>query len=426
MVFGVIALMGYQLVDSIFISLLGTAPLAALGFTVAVNQVLIGVQIGIGIATTALISRALGARQLRRARSLGVLVMIAGSSLMAMLCLAAWWLRDPILRLLDAETALWPEIAAYWPPWLASVWLGAGLYFAYSVARAHGNTRTPGTVMVITSLLNLVLDPLFIFVFGWGLPGAAYATLAAFAVGGLIMVPRVRRARWLRYRRDSLPIMRALGELAAISGPAMLSQLMPGMAAVAATSIVAGFGAPAVAAWALNTRLEFFSIVIVLALTMSLPPMVGRFLGAGAHQDIHQLLRLAARFVLALQLGIALLWLSLAWVLPTALSSDAQVAAYLRLWFISVPFSFGSLGVCMLMVSAANALGMPVRAVVISMLRLFAFYLPALWLGARMAGMTGIYLGVLGGNLLAGLVAWHMVRRALRRLETADSRTPTS
>src|SRR5690554_5474688 len=54
MMFGVLALMSYQLVDSVYISMLGTEPLAALGFTVAVNQLAIGIQVGLGIATTAL------------------------------------------------------------------------------------------------------------------------------------------------------------------------------------------------------------------------------------------------------------------------------------------------------------------------------------------------------------------------------------
>ncbi len=70
MLFGTVALMSFQLVDSIFISMLGMQPLAALGFTLPLQQLLIGVQIGIGIASTALISRALGADNPERAKHL--------------------------------------------------------------------------------------------------------------------------------------------------------------------------------------------------------------------------------------------------------------------------------------------------------------------------------------------------------------------
>lgn len=418
MIFGVVTLMSYQLIDSIFISMLGTDPLAALGFTVAVNQLAIGIQVGLGIAATALISRAIGADNLRRARKLGGLVLLSGGLAMGALCTLTWLIRDPILSLLDADPALWPLVGQYWGPWLLSVWLSAMLYFTYSIARAQGNARLPGAVMVISSLLNLAFDPLFIFVFGWGLPGAAWASNMAFMIGGVIMWRNLKRQNWVRYRNLQGTVWRALRELSAISGPAMLSQLMPGIAAVATTKIVASFGAGAVAAWALGTRLEFFSIVVVLALTMSLPPMVGRYIGAGDAASTDRLVRLSVRFTLLLQLAVAIIWFSLSFILPPALSDDPQVIGYMRLWFVLVPLSYGALGTCMIMVSVANAMGMPLRAVIISLLRLFAFYLPAVWVGAQIAGMTGVYAGVLLGNIAAGAASWFIYRQALHHLMT--------
>lgn len=416
MIFGVVSLMGFQLVDSIFVSRLGVGPLAALGFTVPINQLFIGLQVGIGIAATALISRALGAGNNLRAKRLGALVLIAGGLSMLVLCLLIWLARRPLLHAIGAEDSLLPAISQYWIPWLASAWLGAMLYFAYSIARANGDTRLPGLMMVVTSLINLVLDPLFIFTFGWGLPGAALATLAAFACGTLIMFRQILQRTWLRFEFQGMLLLPALRELGNISGPAMLSQLMPGLAAMLATTLIASFGAAAVAAWALGTRLEFFSIVVVLALTMSMPPMVGRFLGSGELEHAKRLIRLAVRFVLGLQLGVALIWLLASGVLPELLSPEVQVATLLKTYLLLVPLSYGALGVCMIMVSVCNALGLPLRAVLISALRLFACYLPALWLGAQLAGMTGVYAGALVGNLAAGAVAWLLYQQAMTRL----------
>lgn len=417
MLIGVVALMGYQLVDSIFISMLGTEPLAALGFTVAVNQLLIGVQIGLGIATTALISRAIGAKNQRLARNLGGFILLTGSALMAVLCIIAWVTRDLILTALDAPALLWSTISGYWVPWLISVWMGATLYLAYSVARAQGNTKLPGAVMLLTSVLNTLFDPILIFVFDWGLPGAAWATNLSFFIGSLIMWKRIKLYRWVKYSTKSLPVWTAFKDLGFISGPAMLSQLMPGIAAMTATTIVAGFGASAVASWALASRLEFFSIVIVLALTSSMPPMVGRLFGAREYGKIHQLILLAVKFVLILQAVIAVFWISLSWLLPGLLSSDPAVIRYMQMWFIVVPLSFGALGTCMIMVSTTNALGMPIKAVKISALRLFICYLPALWLGSLIAEMKGLFIGVLVGNIAAGSIAWIMYKQAMQTVE---------
>src|SRR5690554_4832778 len=164
MLFGVLSLMTFQLTDSFFVGQLGREPLAALGFTVPVQQLVTGMYVGLGIATTAIISRTLGQGNLVQAQRLGGLVVVIGASLALTLCLSVWLLKPALLDLLGAEPALRPVIYQYWLPWLLSAWTGALLYFGYSVCRANGDTRLPGYMMIITSLLNIALDPLYIFV----------------------------------------------------------------------------------------------------------------------------------------------------------------------------------------------------------------------------------------------------------------------
>lgn len=416
MLFGVTSLLGFQLVDSAFVGQLGVSPLAALGFTVPVQQLIIGVQVGIGIATTALISRALGADRGERAREMAGLVLIVGTLIITLLCLLLWVLRNPLLSLLGAEPDLLPLISRFWMPWLFSAWLGAVLYFGYSIARANGNTKLPGLLMALTSLINLALDPLFIFVFDWGLPGAAWATVVAFGTGIVIVYPRLLSRRWISMGFKTLQPVPALLQLGSVTGPAAVSQVLPPLSAALATALVAGFGSAAVGAWGLGTRMEFFSIVVVLALTMSLPPMLGRLLGAGKIDDIRALVRIAVRFVLLWQGLIAVLWMTLSGTMAELLSEDPAVAELVQEYLLWVPLSYGGLGVCMLMVSVCNALGQPLRALLISALRLFVCYLPALWAGAQLAGLSGVFAAALAGNIAAGLVGWRLYCRGLREL----------
>lgn len=417
MLFGVASLLGFQLMDSAFVGQLGVSPLAALGFTVPVQQLIIGLQVGLGIATTALISRALGGERVERARELAGLVLMAGTLAISLLCLALWALRMPLLSLLGAEPSLMPLISQFWLPWLFSAWLGAVLYFGYSIARANGNMKLPGLLMALTSFINLALDPLFIFVFDWGLPGAAWATVVAFATGIAIVYPRLLAHGWISPRFRTLEPGPALAELGSVSGPAAVSQLLPPLSAMAATALVATFGSAAVGAWGLGTRMEFFSIVVVLALTMSLPPMVGRYLGAGKIDEIKTLVRIAVHFTLLWQSGIALLWMLFSSPLAALLTEDVVVADLVHGYLVTVPLSYGGLGVCMLMVSVCNALGQPLRALLISALRLFACYLPALWLGAHLGGLTGVFTAALIGNIAAGLAGWQLYRRGMEKLE---------
>ncbi|MFN1549013.1 MATE family efflux transporter [Vibrio natriegens] len=416
MLFGVLSLMSFQLVDSAFIGQLGVLPLAVQGFTLPLQMVVIGIQVGLGIATTAVISKALGANETRYAKQLGGLVLMIGSVGVAIISVLIWLLRYPILSMLSAPDTVMPIIDSYWPWWLLSSWTGALLYFYYSICRAHGNTMLPGTMMMITSGVNLVLDPIFIFTFDLGINGAALATIAAFSFGILVVAPRVKKSHWATTQWQDLNVVKSVRSIGNIMGPAMISQLLPPLSSMLATKLLAGFGTAAVAAWALGSRFEFFAIVSVLALTMSLPPMVGRLLGAKNYDDIQSLVSIAVKFILIFQLLIAVITFAVANPLALLMTSDIQVEQVLEMHLMIVPISLGSLGVCMLMVSICNALGKSYTALTVSALRLFVFFLPCLWVGSQLGGIRGLLLGACLGNICAGIAAYLTYRRTIASL----------
>ena len=422
MALGVMSLLGFYLVDSIFVARLGTAPLAAQSFTFPLAFLVIGVQVGIGIAIAALISRAIGAGQQDQANRLGALVLTGGGLLLGGLLLLLWLLQAPAFSLIGASDAIRELIRPYWAIQVLAMWVGGVLYFGYSLFRAHGNTRFPGLMMVLTSLLNLMLDPILIFGVGdwdgFGLPGAALASLLAFAIGLGIQVLALRGKGWVQ-RHGMLVQMRVSAwPFAQIAGPAMISQLMPPLAAMLATALVARAGDQAVAAWGMASRLESFSIVLVLGMTMALPPWLGRCYGGNDWDTVRRLMRVAAAMVIGWQLVLGLLMALLAAPLAGLLVETAPVQSYLTLLIRWLPPSYGLLGVCMLVVSASNALGWPMRAMLISFLRLFLCYLPLLWLGYQLGDFGGLALGAAFGNLLAGVMAWMFYQQALGSVDS--------
>ena len=152
MTLGVMSLLGFNLVDSVFVARLGTEPLAAQSFTFPLVFLSIGVQVGVGIAIAALISRAIGAGESHRAGRLGLLVLAGGGGLMALLLALLWLVQEPAFSLLGASESIRELIRPFWTVQVVASWLGALAYFGYSLFRAHGNTRFPGTMMVLTSL----------------------------------------------------------------------------------------------------------------------------------------------------------------------------------------------------------------------------------------------------------------------------------
>ncbi len=413
MLFGVLSLMSFQLVDSAFIGQLGLQPLAVVGFTIPIYQTIIGVQVGLGIATTAVISKAIGAGKEAYAQSVGGLIIAVGGGLMLLLCLLIWFIRHPIMTLLGADPTLFPMADTFWAIWLPSAFSGALLYFGYSICRAHGNTLLPGITMIAASLLNIALDPLYIFVFDLGIAGAAWASLTCFTLGIVFIYWQLVKNQWFEFGQCAVQARHALRELGKIMGPAMLGQFMPSISAILATGIVASYGTTAVAAWGLGIRLEFFSIVIVLAMTMSIPPIVGKLYGAGRFAEINQVIRLSAMFILVWQVVMYVLWLILGPYTSPLMTTDSTVIQLLNQYILFVPASYGALGVCMLVVSACNAIGLPMRGLFVSFARLFLCYLPFVWLGAQWGGFAGIIQGAMVGNLIAGGMAWYAYRQAV-------------
>ncbi|AWN17321.1 MATE family efflux transporter [Salinisphaera sp. LB1] len=421
MAIGVLSLLGFQLVDAAFVARLGTGPLAAQSFTFPVTFLMIGIQVGLGIAIAALISRAIGAGEIERSRRLGSLVLIGGSLTVGVLAIVLWFAHGMVFAQLGASAENLDRIAPYWAIQLVANWLSALLYFGYTLFRAHNDTRLPGMLMVLTSLCNLALDPLMIFgwgpVGGFGLPGAAIATIIAFLIGLLILAACLWRQDWLSNAGLVEEARRSTRPFAVIAGPAMISQLMPPLAAMVTTGLVATLGDPAVAAWGLQSRLETMSLMVVLGLTMSLPPWLGHCYGAGNWPRIRALTHIAFQAVLIWQLlfGMAMA-LAAPWVAAALAGSAAVQHDLVQLIRFMLP-SYALLGVCMIVVSASNALGWPVRAMLISFARLFVCYLPCVAIGVFASSMTTTAIGALAGNVLAGSMAWLLFRASLARVD---------
>ncbi|MDX1353660.1 MAG: MATE family efflux transporter, partial [Thiomicrorhabdus sp.] len=166
MIFGMITLMMFNLVDTFFISLLGTEPLAAVSFTFPVTFTVISLAIGLGIGTSAVIAKALGSDKLDEARFDASIALLISVVLVFCLSVVGYVFITPIFELLGAGQQVLPLIHDYMSVWfLGSVFLITPMV-GNSVLRARGDTKTPSLVMGGAGLINAVLDPILIFGLG--------------------------------------------------------------------------------------------------------------------------------------------------------------------------------------------------------------------------------------------------------------------
>ncbi len=184
-----------SLVDTAFVGQLGKTPLGALGVSVAVFSIAFFLFSFLAYGTTPLIAGALARGDTEAAGRYTVGAIVFGISIGVATMGLLELLAEPILRLMGASDNLVGDAATYLR--IRVLGLPAVLLasVAHGVYRGHQDTTTPLWVVTSISAINLVLDPIFIFGFDWGLAGAAWATMVAQWVGTSVFVWLLRRGR---------------------------------------------------------------------------------------------------------------------------------------------------------------------------------------------------------------------------------------
>ncbi|GGD56643.1 MATE family efflux transporter [Lacimicrobium alkaliphilum] len=424
MILGMIMLMTFGLVDTFFVSLLGTEELAAISFTFPVTFTLISLNIGLGIGTSATIARYLGAGKSHLAREFGTGALMLSLLLVGSLALIGFLTIEPVFNLMGASNTQMEHIKDY-----MHIWYLAGVFLAFpmvgnSVLRAAGDTKTPSIIMAAGGLINAALDPLLIFGFGpipaMGIQGAAIATMIAWGSGCIyILYLLVHKRQLILPRLLTLPEFRQTStEILRIGLPAAGANMLTPLANGILTAIVATYGAEAVATWGVGNRLESIASIVILALSMSLPPFISQNYGAGKVHRVRQAYMLCIGFVLAWQLLIfVVLWLASPYI-AMAFAEEKKVAELIQLFLLIVPLGYGLQGVIILTNSSFNALHRPMSALWLSILRLFVFFVPVSYLGSLVYDLAGMFWAGVLANLITACVAFLWFRRRLQYEQT--------
>lgn len=422
MILGIVAILAFNLVDTFFIGMLGTQALAAISFTFPVTFVVTSLAMGLGAGLSAVMGHALGQGKHEEAARITTDNLFLAVLLVTLIAVAGALTIHPLFRLLGASDALIALIYDYMLIWYLTVPMLVLPMVGNAAIRATGDTKTPSLVMTVAGLVNGVLDPLLIFGIGpfpeWGIRGAAIATSLSWLMAMLVSLYILRhREGLLRWRLSPRPQLLAHWRaLLHVAVPASFTNMLNPLANAVLMTIFAGLGTEVVAAYGAASRVEALLLIVMMALSSVLAPFISQNCGAGNPARAKAALQLCMRFALLFQLAVyALTWL-LAPFIADLFSDHPQVVRLIVLYLHLVPIGYGFQGMVMLLASALNG----VRASSISFLfngvRLFVFLLPGAWLGAKLGGEQGIYLGILLANLAAGTLAWWYARHRFEQL----------
>ncbi|WP_287142785.1 MATE family efflux transporter [Achromobacter sp.] len=397
------------------------AVMGAVGFGSMTQFTITSVSIGVTVGGAALVSRALGAGNLLRARTLAgaSLVLMAGAALGA----AAVFLAA--IAPFTAAIGLAPDVRAHLLSYVLittpfAVVMGIGMMLS-NLLRASGRGRQSMWVLLAGTATVAVLDPIVIFVLDAGMQGIAWAggvgRLATVALGGWLVFGKHRLVDWPG-RRALLADLAAIGKIAL---PAALTALATPAAVIFTVSTYATFGPSVMAGATVVDRVLQLAYSLYFVLPGAIGPILGQNLGAGQWDRVKQTVRLTSRWALLYGLGVATLLAVFApWVAD--LFQVAGPGRDLIIFFCRYgSFAWALNSLFFVAIAVFNNLGYAAYSTMIGWLRATLGTLPFVWLGAHYGGAEGVLLGQTLGFALFSVIAIAVCSRVLRSPPTTDT-----
>lgn len=390
-----------SLVDTAFVSRLGRVPLAALGIDAAVFTFAFAAFNFLAYATTPMVSRAWGAgdrlaagRVVERALAVAVVGGVLATVVLVVL-------GPGIVRLMQAPAEVVGPAVSYLRVRATAVVAVLVLTAGHGAFRGVQDTRTPLFISLGIAALNAVLDPLLMFGLGWGIVGAAVATVVAQWVGAVVFVVLLMRrseGRSWEVRRLRLSGLRPF---LVLGGAIVVRTVLLVTALSAATAVAARSGTAAVGAHQVVSQLWLLSAMTVDALAIAAQTLVAEALGRGEGVAARRLGDLLLGMGLATGVVLAVILLAAGPVVSAFLADDPAVAASLR---TAVPIAAGMQPVAALVFVADGIYlaALAVRRLVVSTAAGLAAMAVGLWVtigaGLGLAGVWWATAGMIGAR----------------------------
>jgi putative MATE family efflux protein len=411
MIWGMIGMVIFNLVDTYFIGLSGTDQLAAISFTFPVIMLMGSISMGLGVGTSAVVSRLIGQGNEYQVKRQATDSLLFSLGLVTLFMLAGLFTIRPVFTLLGANSRLLELIQEYMHIWYIGLPFLVIPMVGNNVIRAAGNTVIPSMIMLTAACINGVLDPVLIFGMGpfpaLGLKGAAIATVVARA--GTLLASLCFLIFKFNFLTLKLPKFQELifssKEMLYVGIPAAVTQLITPVSMGIITRIVADFGKEAVAALGVGIRIEMFALAPVRALSVVLLPFVGQNLGAGKNHRIKQGIMISQNLSFIMGTVLFSVFVFAGHWISTLFSRDPQVIRILVKYLIMVSGGYGLLGIMTVNASFFNAIKKPFHSLALNLLRAFLLYIPLAFIFSRFFHLEGVFAGALASSVIAGIIS---------------------
>ena len=403
---GLMALFAVDLVDLFFLSMLNeTVVTAAIGYAGTVVFANLSVAIGSGIAAAALVARNVGAGDMVRARQYATSALLFSLIVAAVITIAINIGSGALLSLLGAkgeakrlaQLFIWTMTPGYI--------LISGAICCSFILRGLGDARRAMYITLSAALVTACMDPLFIFGLGWGIQGAAAATVVGYIVSfGIGLHGVIKVHKFLNpMRLDGLK--RDFPALWAIAFPAILTQLATPFANAYMTHEIAPFGDEAVAGFAIVGRVIPVAFGIIFALAGSVGPIIGQNYGAKRHDRVRQTLNDGLLFAAIYTLSTSLILFLFRHQIAEAFNAAGRTVDIVVFFCTFIGVSWAFAGAQFVANAAFNNLGRPKLSTWFNGGKATLGTVPFALVGAYIGGPEGILAGTAIGSVIFGIAS---------------------
>lgn len=420
----------YNLVDAYWVKNISEEAIAAVSISQITLFIMVALGFGVTIGSGVIMSMNIGAKEDKEAeRVLGQSFVLAAIEGIFFTVLALLF-REQLLVLSGASGEIFQPALEYFTITAAGSILFFILITVMFVFNAQGDTLTLTKLFALSTLINLVLDPVLIF--GWfgfpamGISGAAIATLISQAVFIVIAVQSLSdKNRTTRFRFSNLTFKwKSVKRVLNIGIPAAITQVVFPLGLAALTFITSlAFREPGAIAFSLGFRIEFFAFLPAAGFGFGAMAMIGQNIGAGNIGRAKESFSKALKYGFAGAAGIGIAVALFAGAIIGVFTDDPVVAEYTRYYMWSVALTYGFLAAMMVEASAFQALGKSWPGFWIFFLRFAVISIPLAYVLVLVFHfpIIAVWFSIITGNIVAATAGYLWITKTMNgfKLKTA-------
>lgn len=407
-----------QVAEAVYLGIVGTEALAAMGFAFPLTILLFAFAGGIGTGSSSVIARAAGAGDRERAAHLVTHAELLAIIVGVVLAVVGSWAAPSVVALLGAKDVVAEMTIAYLRVYMIGVPFFLLSIVGSTLLRATGSAASPGIVMAAGSVMQIIFGPLLIFGL-WGLPelgiaGAAWAYVISRVLSVGLYAALLVRAKMLRWTLDG--VFASWRAILYVGGPAIASGMVMPFSMLLITRLLAGHGHEVVAGYNVASRVETMAHMILWSVSSSAEPFVGQNWGARQYDRVKLALKQCHTFCLGWGAFTFVVMFFFGTTLVSLIDDNPTVVEVAYWFFLFIPLSIGFMGMTQVASSCFNALGKPAPPFVISLLRTIVVYLPLAYFADAQWGYLGIFVATAITNVVVGLIAWRWNTNYVNRM----------